>query len=555
MRSRIQLAGLALLATLAMAQTSDQPVLRVGTRLVQINVIVHDKNGPVADLKKEDFTLLDKGKPRDIAIFHVDTRLSDEEKFRKATKLPPNVFSNSQADAANTSIVLFDGLNTKITDQIYAKQQIVKFLGQLKPDDRVGIYTLGRTVRVLHEFTTDTSSLLAAIKRFKGDLNGQVDASTVDPSNSGNDDLDQFLDSSNQRIADAAVRNRVLTTVDALKAIARHVEHMAGRKNLVWVSGAFPISIGFDEPMKLGDTRDRLQFTEEIEEAARALMKANVAVYPVDARGLMIDPRFSAESPSVSMRAGRAAAPKAPVGFQDHSTMEMIANRTGGKAFYNTNDIMGSVRRAIDDSEVSYTLGFYLSQDEMDSKFHEIKVKVERKGVDIRARKGFLAYKDQEAAAIPQIKRDQLVRDAINAPLDATGLTMAFRMDRADQVKAGGVQVTAFVDPKAFVFEQKDGKFIGVVEVVFAQQAADGRVLDTLAQTINMTFTPARYKDVLTRAIELKKIIDPKPGATFVRVVVLDHGSGQIGSLRGQLGWILSQPPQPPAPPPVKKPA
>ena len=553
MRSRIQLAGLALLAALALAQTSDQPIIRVGTRLVQINVIVHDKNGPVADLKKEDFTLLDKGKPRDITVFHVDTRLSDEEKFRKATKFPPNVFSNSQADAANTSIVLFDGLNTKITDQMYAKQQIVKFLGQLKPDDRVGIYTLGRTVRVLHEFTTDTSSLLAAIKRFKGDLSGQVEASTVDPSNSGSDDLDQFLDSSNQRIADAAVRNRVLTTVDAMKAIAGHVEHMAGRKNLVWVSGAFPISIGFDEPMKIGDTRDRLQFTEEIEEAARALMKANVAVYPVDARGLMIDPAFSAEAPSVSMR--RPAAPKLPIGFQDHSTMEMIATRTGGKAFYNTNDIMGSVRRAIDDSEVSYTLGFYLSQDEMDSRFHEIKVKVDRKGVDIRARKGFLAYKDQEAAAIPQTKRDQLVREAINAPLDATGLTMAFRLDRADQVKAGSVQATAFVDPKAFVFEQKGGKFTDIIEVVFAQQAADGRILDTLTQTVNMKFTPERYKDVLTRAIELTKIIDPKPGATFVRVVVLDHGSGQIGSLRGQLGWIMSQPPQPPAPPPAKKPA
>ena len=546
METRFQLAGFVLVAALALGQTADQAVIRVGTRLVQINVIVRDKNGPVADLKKEDFTILDKGKPRDIAVFHTDTRLSDEEKFRKATKFPPNVFSNSMADAANTTIVLFDGLNTKITDQIYAKQQIIKFLGQLKPDDRVGIYTLGRTVRVLHEFTTDTNSLLAAIRRFKGDLSGQVDASTVEASNSGNDDLDQFLDASNQRIADAAVRNRVLTTVDAMKAIARHVEHMGGRKNLVWVSGAFPIMIGFDEPMKLGDTRDRAVFADEIEEAARALMQANVAVYPVDARGLMVDPLFSAESPSGPSRAGRPpAAPKVPIGFQDHSTMEMIAGRTGGKAFYNTNDIMGSVRRAVDDSEVSYTLGFYLSQDEMDSKFHELKVKVDRKGVDVRARKGFLAYKDQQASAIPAAKRDQTIKEAVNAPLDATGLTMAFRLDRADQVKPGAIQVAAFIDPKPFVFEQVDGKYTDVMDVAIVQQAADGRVLDTLNQAVTMTFTPERYKEVLKRALELKKIVEPKPGATFVRVVVYDRGSGQVGSLRGPLGWILAQPPQP----------
>ena len=224
--------------------------------------------------------------------------------------------------------------------------------------------------------------------------------------------------------------------------------------------------------------------------------------------------------------------------------MEMIAGRTGGKAFYNTNDIMGSVRRAIDDSEVSYTLGFYLSQDEMDSKFHELKVKVDRKGVDVRARKGFLAYKEA-----PPVKRDQVMREAVNSPLDATGITMAFRFDRSDQVKPGSVQVTAFIDAKPLALQLKDGRYQGAVQIALLQQAADGRVLETIDQTINMNLTPERYKEILARALEVKKILSPKPGAVFLRVVVFDHGSGEVGSLRGPLGWILSQPPQP-APPP-----
>ena len=122
---------------------------------------------------------------------------------------------------------------------------------------------------------------------------------------------------------------------------------------------------------------------------------------------------------------------------------------------------------------------------------------------------------------------------------------MAFRLDRADQVKPGAIQVAAFIDPKPFVFEQVDGKYTDVMDVAIVQQAADGRVLDTLNQAVTMTFTPERYKEVLKRALELKKIVEPKPGATFVRVVVYDRGSGQVGSLRGPLGWILAQPPQP----------
>ena len=128
--------------------------------------------------------------------------------------------------------------------------------------------------------------------------------------------------------------------------------------------------------------------------------------------------------------------------------MDVIAERTGGKAFYNTNDIMGSVRKAVDDSEVSYTLGFYLSQDELDSKFHEVKVKVDRKGVDVRARKGFLAYKDEGTVAMTKAKRDQLVQEAIRSPLDATGLTMAFPLESLRCPKnAPVIGLKALIDP------------------------------------------------------------------------------------------------------------
>ena len=136
------------------AQDQTQPTIRVTTRLVQVNVVVHDKKGePIADLKKEDFTILDKGKEQKVAVFAVDSI----DAPRKAwPKLPPNIFSNriQRADTpTSTTVILFDGLNTRFQDQAYARKQIVKFLGGIQPHDRVALYLLGSDLRILHDFT------------------------------------------------------------------------------------------------------------------------------------------------------------------------------------------------------------------------------------------------------------------------------------------------------------------------------------------------------------------------------------------------------------------
>ncbi len=121
-------------------------VLRSTTRLVQVNVVVQDKNGrPVANLKKEDFVLRDNGKTQEIRIFSVESK---DQLYAPAAQLPPNVFSNRleqrSGAPANVTAILLDGLNTKWGDQAVARQQIIRYLERLQPQDRVGLYTLGR---------------------------------------------------------------------------------------------------------------------------------------------------------------------------------------------------------------------------------------------------------------------------------------------------------------------------------------------------------------------------------------------------------------------------
>src|SRR5258708_16064318 len=160
---------LVFLAVVLLAQ-ENQPVLRVTTRLVQVNVVVHDKHGePVAGLTKDDFTLYEKGKERKIAFFSM-VEGHKPQKLGRDTQLPPNLFSNriKRAEApTSATVILLDALNTKFEDQAYAKAQLIKFLQKVQPQDRVAIYMLTRRLIILHDFTNDPAILMNAMESYR----------------------------------------------------------------------------------------------------------------------------------------------------------------------------------------------------------------------------------------------------------------------------------------------------------------------------------------------------------------------------------------------------
>jgi VWFA-related protein len=234
--------------------TTQQTNLKVETRLVQVSVIVHDKSGvPVKDLKKEDFLVLDEKQPQAVRIFSMETNLPATV---TPAPLPSGTYTNrlrARAGVPNSiTVILLDGLNTSITDQAFARRGVAKFLGQLQPEDRVAVYTLGRDLRILHDFTNDASSLLRAVYQFKG--REAQDLATLSPNA-----ISSFTPESNElsllnvlfrdeNKTEAAfdIKNRVHETVEAMKNIANHLASLPGRKNLIWVSGSFPIAFGFD---------------------------------------------------------------------------------------------------------------------------------------------------------------------------------------------------------------------------------------------------------------------------------------------------------------------
>jgi VWFA-related protein len=517
-----------LAASTLLAQDASTPTIRVTTRLVQISVLAHDKRGePVADLKKEDFTVYEKGKEQQIAVFSADLGASQPT---PAAKLPANIFSNRldhSATPASTTVILFDGLNTTFADQARARAELIKFVSQIQPGDQVALYTLNRSnVRVLHDFTDDPERLTRSLAKYRASHSAALDASEPDSSlSTGNDVIDQLMSSGDKKVADFYIEDRARWTLEAMEGIAHHMAAIPGRKNLVWVSGGFPVTLGL-EPEDFGSTGTHRTFYEETTRTARAMSDANIAIYPVDARGLIADPSFSA----TSRQSGTTRTAPVPKLFTpaNHDTMLLLAERTGGRAFYNRNDIDGAVRSAVNDAKVTYTLGFYSPESDWDGKFHDLKVKVNRPGVEVRYRKGFVAVADPAPSA-KDLRAE--VTSLLSNSLDATAIGINARAD-SDPKKPEAMTVVVQLDPTELYLSQQNDRWAGSLIVIFAQYAADGRGLNKIEQTIELNLTKPRYEDMLKRGMIFNKQLVIAPESEVLKMIVLDKTTGRIGSLK-----------------------
>src|ERR1035437_7894291 len=538
---------LALSAGLAVAQSGTPVVIRSNTRLVQVNVLAHDKNGVVADLKQEDFVLFDGKKPRKIASFAVETAASTIP--GGMPKLQPNVFVNSLQRRSETptsvTVILFDGLNTPATNQPYARNQVAKFLGTLQPEDRVALYSMGRSsVQVLHDFTNDPQDLARIIKRYRGvaDSTGELGPVFQRPEwntvqrqapSAADEKLDQMLDNLNQTVANSDMATRVRLTTQALEAIANHLAPLPGRKNLVWISAAFPFSIGLYGPNGLENAvrNPNEIFRDDIGRAARALNQANMAIYPVDARGLMVTGGLPA-SASAAFRGGSSPyqiATELAAVDNPQDTMEELATRTGGRAFYNTNDIADSVRRAIDDTKVSYVLGFYPDQADLDGKYHELRVQVpSRKGLELRSRKGYYAG---DTAPTPGAALQAALQQAVSGPLQSSRIEVGVHVTRTNLPEPDSLQLDLLVSARELTLTPKDDRWQGAIRLSIVQLDAQGKGLDRITDPIKLNLKQDAMAQHLQAGMAFAKTVKAKPGLVQLRVIVIDRDSGVMGSV------------------------
>ncbi len=543
-------------------QSLPTATVRVTSRLLQVSVVVQKKGQPVSGLTKDDFALTDQGQPQTIAYFSEQTYDPSAPAAPAAAPagteqktIFSNRFDQQSKIPSSVTVILLDALNTPPQEMAMARPEIVKFLHQLQPQDRVALYGLSTKLVVLHDFTNDSGSLLRTLNKSRLPNASQEGAANIAPTNTGDDTLDDFIDTANQRIADMQSMNRAETTTNVIAWIANSLANIPGRKNLVWISSGFPFQVsGTPGPQLLarrirqinrGRTRAEpyRRFVKEIESAAEAVNNADLAIYPVDVRGIIPSAGTSASvaTPDLPKPAGsriRSAVgtPTAPP-EGNHDSMNALADRTGGVAFYNTNNIHGSIRQAIDDSRHCYVLGYYPADTQFDGKFHEIKVKVKGSGEEVRFRRGYFAVPD---AAKDSLRVQQTVQNALTSPFEDTqlGLTVAAHIGDA----AGTKQLSAHVQLEGtqMRFQAVSDGWADNLQVIWVQFAADGKVLLAQGQMVGVGLSQQSYEQSQKPGVKVSRDLELplKTETVKVRLIVAEAGTGAVGSVDIMLGAV-----------------
>jgi VWFA-related protein len=540
-------------------------VIRTTTRLVQVSVVVTDKKGQaVTGLKKEDFTIVDGKETQRIAVFSGPEVLAPAQSVRT---LPANIFTNrrdklGEKPGSNT-IIFLDALNTGIRDQMYARDQVLKFLRNMQPEDHFAIYALTAPtqVQIVHEFTRDDTALIKAMNEFspkQPDQSIVPFATSLDPSGfptpimptgpqntsgpSGQENREQLVEE--------YARLRVYPEVGALIGIANHVALIPGRKNLIWITGGVRMSVrnqDLPEKLKLSDLGYRLATPEYavtendlLRAVGESFNAANVVMYGVDVHGTQTDPGFAptqrsgpgagtsgVPTPSSALRTSQRRL-DAEQGLRD--TYRKLADETGGNAFYGNNDITEGMAKAFDDGRYAYTLGYYPDHGTWDGSFRKIQVKVSDEKISVRYRDGYYAT-PENAPSAAQVERQ--LQDAANSPLDSNALSMmvSVRHVQPQPATTRELEFQVGVDVVQLLLEHPGGHWKGGIDLVFVQRDEIAQVVAADKKRVDIDFTEAQYQSLLGTGAIFERHVTLVPGANDVRAIVRDATSGQIGTV------------------------
>jgi VWFA-related protein len=579
----VQITVLVVLAGALVAQQPSPPpqepglVVRVTTRMVQVDTVVLDKEGrPVKGLKADDFTVTEDGVRQRIASF--SERISELANPTPPPVLPPHVTSNrpavTQTNAENgtVAVLLLDGLNTPPQDRIYVKQQMLKFLArQYDPNTKLAVIALGNKLTVLQDFTHDPLLLRAALDHYLAETpalarsggqmetpSASVPAPTVNlppqatggPTSSGPDpglpatlagggsnssifeDIAYMMDRFEREAENFSRDTRISTTLSALEQIARFTSAQNGRKVLLWFSTGFPFSVVGDSPSAMEAERD---YGDQIRRTINLLNDAHVATYTIDAGGLVPE---SLGDPSLSGRdsegkvhlgidANRALSGEAFQRFSTHDALETIARDTGGRYFGNSNDLDIAIQSALRESSSYYMLGYYPSNKKWGGKFRQVKLQVDRQGVQLRYRRGYFAVN-------PSDWRKDNGERTLTAALTANSLpsTEVTFMARALPPAPDSDTVVEFaVDPSTLSFQTEAGN-LHYSTLQFEVQAftPEGKLVKAEVQTAEASLPEPTYERVRKQELPMSVPIRLAPGKYVLRLGVRDNLTGLFGT-------------------------
>jgi VWFA-related protein len=579
--------------TPAPAQTppAQEPVVRISTELVQIDIVVTNREGKlVGDLKREDFQLLEDGVPQQLSHFAVGTAM------RPATWLTTERTRRNSSESTvaqpvevpNRYVVLaVDDTHIAPENLAYAKQMLQRFLrDQMTSGDQVAVATTTGSLGLLQQFTNDRPVLERAINRLTSqqrtattsfDIPRITDyqAELIDLGDQDATELavQEILRNENPQAAgpprggrtpqpgqsneggmspreraatQARSRARMIVnenahftqaTLSTLENLIRSLRDLPGRKLMVLLSD------GFFMGGSIGNK------SLDIRRVTDAATRAGVVIYAMDTRGLYAtNPAGDASQPSGIEQAlpGARARIEGSSLEARRNGLNALARDTGGFPVFDTNDFSLGLKRILADNETYYVLAWEPEQSYRDGRFRKIEVKLlGHPELKVRTRKGYFAP-DEKAKAKEVEKAKEIERKGEKAILAAKqeqirgGLAALFPLravpvelaaDFIDTPESGAVAlVTVQIEAATLNFAAANGMqktALDVVTVVFDEK---GKTVTSFSDRLNLNLQPQIHEQVIRRGLHYRKLVPLKPGFYQVRLAIREEGSGQLGS-------------------------
>jgi VWFA-related protein len=547
----------------AQVQTSPSgtATLQVNTLIVPLDIVVTDSKGrPVHGLTRDAFSVTENGVPQKLRYF--EEHSAAQAKKTELPPLPPDEYTNFPTATVTSSVtvLLVDVLNTRLEDQMYVRQQILDFLKTMPVGNRVAIFTLASKLRLLQGFTADPEVLKAVVKDKKflqrpagftmGEAAGPDAASApnvTDPMVATSQDFAGFE-------ADmAAVQNeqRMYITTDALMDLGQYLVSISGRKNLVWFAGNFPLGLAAgptgDDPFSAMSDQalERRRLTD-------LYIRAQIAVYPVSARGLQVDAAGMNASSSTGRGASGATMTNMAIAqtnalANERIPMLALAEQTGGKAFFDSNALDKAIDTALDDGNNFYTVTYSPTDPSYDQTFRKI-------DVTVAFRHGY--YADEPGgpknASLdpPAQQQDANFYHAMTRGVPAsTDILFKVHMapvavsaeEAAKPVGDGAAKLKPPVTRYALdyaismralaITKTPDGEHhVGLLIGAVAYDA-DGNPLNSTTQDMAVDMKPEVYAEFVKTGLKYAQEMDLPETPVYVRLGVYDKASKRVGAM------------------------
>lgn len=543
----------------------SSPTIKTAARLVLVDVVVTDHGGKaVHGLKATDFHLTEDNAPQTLRNF--DEHVTGAAAQAGVIQMPPGMFTNFTTTPPDnvTNILLIDRLNTDRNDQLNLQRQLTLFLNHAAPGTRIGIFILGSQLSLLQGPTTDLTKLHAAMQStsareatLKPDVLHDTFADQME--NMGAPPaIVQSLRQSDALNNAAQLNLRVKMTLDAMELLGRYLAGLPGRKNLVWLSGAFPLNVfpnAITAPLDPFDTV--ANYEAQLRRTTALLAQAQVAVYPVGAAGLRTSPVFDAENNKTYANRLHASQPSRAANdnadfesnlLAENDTMNHMAESTGGRAFHDTNGLAQAVASALTDGADYYTLAYTPTNGKTDGGYRKIKLQLTNPAYTLRYRRGYFASPINTAAQTAAAMRGAAAPGA-PAPTEVFLKSAVFPAVAGNPEEAAAAPhnllatdvagpfqrytIDTIVNPTDLTFEHRaDGMIVANFDIAVLVYSAQGVLTNRLLNQLHSSATPEEFQKDLQQGVQFHEEISvPAKGEYSLRIVVHDIASDKVGAL------------------------